>query len=88
MSKWHRANQDNYFSESYISGNDPYNRPSVDMETEPIRRITPLEGFRLQGFPDKYAEIATKLGIAYSTQYKLIGNALPVDLARSVIEHF
>jgi len=88
MSKWHRANQDNYFSETYISGNNPYIRPSVDMETEPIRRITPLEGFRLQGFPDKYAEIASKLGISYSTQYKLIGNALPVNLAHSVIEHF
>ena len=76
MSKWHRANQDNYFSDAYITGTDPYNRPSVNMETEPIRRITPLEGFRLQGFPDKYAEIACELGLAYSTQYKLIGNAL------------
>lgn len=88
MAKWHRANQDNYFSEAYISGSDPYKRPSVDLDTEPIRRITPLEGFRLQGFPDKYAEIACDLRLAYSTQYKLIGNALPVDLARAVIEFF
>lgn len=88
MSKWHRANQDNYFSDSYIFGNDPYNRPKVDLETEPIRRITPLEGFRLQGFPDKYASLANKLRISYSAQYKLIGNALPVNLAKAVIEHF
>jgi len=60
----------------------------VDMETEPIRRITPLEGFRLQGFPDNYAETATQLNLSYSAQYKLIGNALPVDLAKSVIQHF
>lgn len=66
MSKWHRANQDNYFSDSYIKGENPFERPVVDMDSEPIRRITPLEGFRLQGFPDKYAEIATQLKISYA----------------------
>lgn len=88
MSKWHRANQDNYFSDSYIHGSDPYSRPVVDLDTEPIRRITPLEGYRLQGFPDSYAETAKRLNLSYSAQYKLIGNALPVDLAKSVIKHF
>lgn len=88
MSKWHRANQDNYFSDTYIHGDDPYTRPQVDLDTEPIRRITPLEGFRLQGFPDSYADIAHNLKLSYSAQYKLIGNALPVNLAHSVIEHF
>lgn len=88
MSKWHRANQDNYFSISYITGTEPYKRPAIDFENEPIRRITPLEGFRLQGFPDVYADIARDLAISYSAQYKLIGNALPVNLAKAVIEHF
>lgn len=88
MAKWHRANQDNYFSESYITGTDPYAKPAVNLDTEPIRRITPLEGFRLQGFPDSYADIARQLGLPYSTQYRLIGNALPVDLGRAVIQHF
>ena len=88
MSKWHRANQDNYFSDSYIKGNDPFTRPSVNLDTEPIRRITPLEGFRIQGFPDSYADVAKKLGLKYATQYKLIGNALPVDLAYAVIKYF
>jgi len=88
MSKWHRANQDNYFSDSYIHGNNPYIRPDVNLETEPIRRITPLEGFRLQGFPDCYASIASDLRVSISAQYKLIGNALPVNLAKAVIQHF
>lgn len=88
MSKWHRANQDNYFSESYIMGDSPYVRPLVDLTNEPIRRITPLEGFRLQGFPDIYAQITKQLEIPYSAQYKLIGNALPVDLAHAVIQYF
>ena len=88
MAKWHRANQDNYFSETYIHGNDPYTRPVVDLDTEPIRRITPLEGYRLQGFPDSYAKTAQGLDLSNSAQYKLIGNALPVDLAHAVIKHF
>jgi len=88
MSKWHRANQDNYFSETYIKNKNPYNRPKIDLKTERIRRITPLEGFRLQGFPDSYAEKAKEIGLAYTTQYRLIGNTVPVPLAKSVIEHF
>lgn len=88
MSKWHRANQDNYFSESYIHGNDPYTRPQVDLSKEPIRRITPLEGFRIQGFSDEYAAIGRELQLPYSVQYKLIGNALPVNLAKAVIQYF
>lgn len=88
MSKWHRANQDNYFSDSYIHSLEPYVRPAIDIDNEPIRRITPLEGYRLQGFPDEYADIASELGISYSAQYKLIGNALPVDLATVVIKYF
>ncbi len=88
MSKWHRANQDNYYSESYICGSDPYKRPIVDLKTERIRRITPLEGFRIQGFPDYYAEKAKELNLPYSAQYRLIGNALPVNLAYAVISHF
>lgn len=90
MSKWHRANQDNYFSATYVNENnpDPFVSPIVDLEKEPIRRITPLEGFRIQGFPDIYAEIVEKNNLSLSATYKMIGNAVPVNLARSVIDHF
>lgn len=88
MSKWHRANQDNYFSHSYIFGNSPFIRPKVDLKKEKIRRITPKEGFRIQGFPDYFSESAAELNLSYSSQYRLIGNAVPVDLARSVLKHF
>jgi DNA (cytosine-5)-methyltransferase 1 len=88
MSKWHRANQDNYFSNTYIQGNEPLKRPKVDVDNEPIRRITPLEGFRIQGFPDEFEKIVKELKISYSAQYRLIGNAVPVQLAHRVIKHF
>jgi DNA (cytosine-5)-methyltransferase 1 len=87
MSKWHRANQDNYYSSSYIFGSEPYFRPNVVLEDEPIRRITPLEGFRLQGFPDNFSKKAKESNISYATQYRLIGNAVPVNLAQNVIKH-
>jgi DNA (cytosine-5)-methyltransferase 1 len=87
MSKWHRANQDNYYSATYVfeGGAAPERAPVVDWATEPIRRITPLEGFRLQGFPDRFAAIAANQSIALSSQYRMIGNAVPVTLAQSVI---
>ena len=88
MSKWHRANQDNYFSNTFINSDNPFDIPQFNMELEPIRRITPLEGFRLQGFPDIFAEKAKNIKLSYSTQYRLIGNAVPVNLAKSVIDHF
>lgn len=89
MAKWHRANQDNYYSEAYISsGNpNPLESPDVDWQRERIRRITPLEGFRLQGFPDEYASVCRRNGLSYTTTYKMIGNAVPVDLTACVIRH-
>lgn len=88
MSKWHRANQDNYFSDTYVNSQNPFIRPNVDIETEKIRRITPLEGYRIQGFPDIFNQKALELKLSYSTQYRLIGNAVPVSLAKNVIEYF
>jgi len=88
MSKWHRANQDNYFSNSFIKSKTPLAIEEIDLEKEPIRRITPLEGFRIQGFPDSFSKTTQSLKISYSAQYRLIGNAVPVELAYSVINHF
>jgi len=89
MAKWHRANQDNYYSDTYISpsNDNPYVSPDIDIEKEPIRRITPLEGFRLQGFPDKFNFACDSLKLSTTTIYRLIGNAVPVSLARAVIDH-
>lgn len=45
--------------------------------TNPIRRLTPLECERLQGFPDDWTE-----GQADSHRYKQMGNAVTVNVAR------
>ena len=49
-----------------------------------IRRLTPLECFRLQGFPDEMVEIAKQLGIADTHLYKMAGNAVTVNVVEAV----
>lgn len=41
-----------------------------------VRRLTPTECERLQGFPDRWTE-----GLADSTRYRLLGNAVTVNVA-------
>ena len=41
-----------------------------------VRRLTPLECERLQGFPDSWTE-----GHADTTRYKMLGNAVAVPVA-------
>jgi DNA (cytosine-5)-methyltransferase 1 len=49
-----------------------------------IRRLTPLECFRLQGFPDDMVETARKLGLADCHLYKMAGNAVTVNVIEAV----
>lgn len=51
-----------------------------------IRRLTPLECFRLQGFPDGMVQQARELGISDAQLYKMAGNAVTVNVARAVAE--
>jgi DNA (cytosine-5)-methyltransferase 1 len=45
-----------------------------------IRRLTPKEGLRLQGFPDDYLEGSD------TAKYKAIGNAVSVPIVKMIIE--
>ena len=49
-----------------------------------LRRLTPLECFRLQGFPDDMFYTAQKLGIADVNLYKLAGNAVTVNVVEVI----
>lgn len=72
MAKMHRACQDNYYSEAYILGNGNNAR---------IRRLTPRECARLQGFDDNFI-----IEVSDSQAYKQFGNAVTVNVARAVAE--
>lgn len=51
-----------------------------------IRRLTPRECWRLQGFPDGYFDRAKAAGISDTQLYKQAGNSVTVDVARAIGE--
>lgn len=52
-----------------------------------IRKLTPLECFRLQGFPDDYYYILKENGISNSQLYKMAGNAVSVPVIKRLVEN-
>lgn len=51
-----------------------------------IRRLTPREVWRLQGFPDEYFDKAKAAGISDTQLYKQAGNGVTVNVARAIGE--
>lgn len=51
-----------------------------------IRRLTPRECWRLQGFPDEYFDKARVAGISDTQLYKQAGNGVTVNVARAIGE--
>ncbi len=49
-----------------------------------IRRLTPLETFRLQGFPDEHFHNAKAAGVSDSQLYKQAGNAVTVNVVYEI----
>lgn len=45
-----------------------------------IRRLTPIECERLQGFPDGWTE-----GVSDTQRYKTLGNAVTVNVIRDIM---
>ena len=85
MGKWHRANQDNYFTEDYVYENKRPNLIEYDWTKENLRRISPVESLRLQGFPTEMNETFLEQKISITSQYKMLGNAVPVNLATKAL---
>src|SRR5690625_5193157 len=51
-----------------------------------IRKLTPLECWRLQGFPDEAHEAVKQAGISDSQRYKQAGNAVTVNVIEAIGE--
>ena len=91
MHKMHRACQDNYFSDIYINSNGEQ-RPSTWMTKEElakiaIRKLTPEEAFKLQGFPAEFARNSRFGGVANVSLYKQAGNAVSVNTIYAVLHY-
>ena len=53
-----------------------------------VRRLTPVEGCRLQGFPDKWTALgADDKPISDSAQHRMIGNAVTVNVVEYIGRH-
>jgi len=53
---------------------------------EVIRRLTPVECERLQGFPDNWTQYGSEGPISDTQRYKMCGNAVTVDVVKAVGE--
>ncbi len=59
---------------------DIYGMPIVNK----IRRLTPIECERLQGFPDNWSKYGDDGDISDTQRYKMCGNAVTVDVVEAV----
>jgi DNA (cytosine-5)-methyltransferase 1 len=57
---------------------------NTDQFVNSIRRLTPIECERLQGFPDNWTKHGTKGIISDTQRYKMCGNAVTVDVVAAV----
>jgi DNA (cytosine-5)-methyltransferase 1 len=53
-----------------------------------VRKLTPLECFRLQGFPDSFYYKAKEIGISDSQLYKQAGNSVTVNVICAIVKKF
>ena len=51
-----------------------------------IRRLTPIECERLQGFPHNWTKVGSEGPISDTQRYKMCGNAVTVDVVQAVGE--
>jgi DNA (cytosine-5)-methyltransferase 1 len=59
---------------------------NTDQFVNSIRRLTPLECERLQGFPDNWTKAGSEGPISDTQRYKMCGNAVTVDVVKAVGE--
>lgn len=63
-----------------------YKEPRMVKIGDKVRRLTPKECFRLQGFKDEMVEFGYKLGISDTQLYKMAGNAVSVPVVEWVAQ--
>jgi DNA (cytosine-5)-methyltransferase 1 len=76
---------------NYYKGIDNHQQRTGVITDQGIRRLTPLECERSQGFPDKYTKIGlTEEGkcvkISDQQRYKMIGNAVTTNVAEWILD--
>ena len=90
MHKMHRASQDNYYSDDFIHGTfdeETWTVRPAKNGSDRIRRITPLEAFRLQGFSDTFGRKSKDAGMSDTRLYMQTGNAVTVPVVKEILRY-
>ena len=92
MVKMHRACQDNYYSDEFLNHPNPFEYLEKEISKEEqakhrIRKLTPLEALKLQGFDEDFYLNASKAGISNHQLYKQAGNAVSVNTVYSILHY-
>jgi DNA (cytosine-5)-methyltransferase 1 len=80
----HKINNANTIHKSSGGGG---NTDQFVLNKSEIRRLTPIECERLQGFPDNWTKYGTQGEISDSQRYKMCGNAVTVDVVETVVKN-
>ena len=88
MVKMHRACQDNYYSDDFILNNVPHkDTPREVLYKMPVRKLTPAEALKLQGFDETFYQNALAAGVSGHQLYKQAGNALSVNTGYALLHY-
>lgn len=88
MVKMHRACQDNYYSDDFIlNGISHINTEPEVLYKKPVRKLTPGEALKLQGFDDAFLRNAIAAGVSEHQLYKQAGNALSVNTGYALLHY-
>ncbi len=91
MVKMHRANQDNYYSDDFFKDDyddDLFQKKSLnDIAKKRIRKITPLEALKLQGFDESFFINAKNKNLSNHQLYKQSGNAVSVNTVYALLDY-
>ena len=87
------GNSESFGNSIKTDGEDAFtlrsSEPNGIIENESIRRLTPIECERLQGFPDNWTEYGIYDGVtkkvSNTQRYKMCGNAVTVNVVEAVV---
>lgn len=90
MVKMHRACQDNYYSDEFLQHSNPFEYAKAEIpkeiqETHRIRRLTPIEALKLQGFDENFYQNCVQSKLSNHQIYKQSGNAVSVNTVYSIL---
>lgn len=93
MVKMHRACQDNYYSQEFLDSDCKvtYLKNNFSKEDEAkhkIRKLTPWEALKLQGFDKDFFINSNEAGISNHQLYKQAGNAVSINTAYCILDYF